>query len=523
MTAPAADRPGAGVPAAWSDGRRAAVLTAVFFGVAAIGIAHHELWRDEWQAWLLARDSVSFLDLLANLRHEAHPPSWNLLLFVLSRFTRDPIAMQGVHLLIATTSIYLLARFAPLPWLHKVLIAFGYFLIFEYAVIARQYALAVLALFAFCALVPVRRRHPVPVFLALLLLASTSVYGLILSAAAGVMLVVEAVAGSARISLWPRRRVVRIGLMVWIAGLAVALLAIRPEGGYGKAIALDLSLWSLAATASTVARAFLPLPDLADPHIWNTHFLPSDTREQVAFGAILGGTLGLGAVLLFLRKPAVLFMYVAGTGGLIVFRHMVYSGTMRHHGHLFLVFVACLWLAALPLREWRLPAWLERWHLRGARPAAAMVLVVLLAQVAAAALLYRADVQGSFSAAPEVAAYIREHGLEHLPIGASPAPAGSAVAGVLDRPIHYLALGAEGTFVRWHRYPRAIDRNPTMDLVRPFLENADSDVLLLLRSPLEDWDPDLVVTELGEFPAGLVWSEGYVLYRVRSQAGRQVR
>jgi hypothetical protein len=503
-------------PWEWPDAWWAGALTAAFFCVAAVGIAHHELWRDEWQAWMIARDSASIPQLLAELRHEGHPPTWYLILFLLSRFTRSPVAMQLAHLAMATGSIYLLARFAPLPWLHKVLMAFGYFLAYEYTIIARHYALGVLALFAFCALFPTRHRHPVAVFLVLLVLASSSVFGLILSMAAGAMLLVEAVAGSReRAVTWLRRPPVLMGAAAWLAGLAILTLAIRPPQGFADAIDTGgLSRWALASTAARIPRAYLPLPDLGAEHIWNSHVLPTGSREALALGLVLALLLGVGAVLLFLRKPAVLFLFLAGTGSLLAFRLAVFSGMMRHHGHLFLVFVACLWLAALPVHTWRLPAWLDRWRHPGARLGTAFVTGILLVQVAAAGVLYAADVRGHFSAAPEAAAFLRAHGLDALPIGASPAPVGSSVAGVLDRPIHYIVLRAPGTFVRYARYPRGHDRDLTMARIRPFLDSVDSDAILLLGSPFEDWDPDLEVTELVRFPPGLEHREGYVIYRV---------
>jgi hypothetical protein len=161
---------------------------------------------------------------------------------------------------------------------------------------------------------------------------------------------------------------------------------------------------------------------------------------------------------------------------------------------------------------------LYRWSETRTRWGALLVTGILLVQVAAAAVLYVADLRGHFSAAPLVATFIRERGLDQLPIGASPAPAASSVAGLLDRPIYYLATGAPGTFVRWARYPRVPDRNPSMDLIRPFLESESSAVLLLLGSEFEDWDPGLMVEELARFPAGLEPIEKYVLYRVTPAA-----
>ncbi|HSJ07814.1 MAG TPA: hypothetical protein VK936_14005 [Longimicrobiales bacterium] len=484
----------------------------------ATGIAQHEMWRDEWQAWMIARDSFSLPQLLAGLRHEGHPPTWHVLLFALSRFTRSPLAMQALHVALAATSIYLLARFAPLPRLQTGLLAFGYFLAYEYAVIARPYALGVLALFSFCALFPVRGRYPLPVAATLLVLAGTSAYGLILSVAAAGALLIEASGTVGRhAGVWARQHVVGLAVAAWLTGMAVVLAMLLPASGFGGVLVSDepFSLWAVAYTVAALGRAYLPLPDLGVDSFWNTHFLATDSRAALAQGMAVSAVLSAGALLLFARKPAVLFMFASGTAALLVFRHFVFSGSMRHDGHLFVLFVACLWLAALPLREWRLPGVLDRWTVSGAHWRGAFITGVLAVQVAAAAILYAADVRGHFSAAPLAADYLRENGLDELPLAALPAPAGSAVAGLLDRPIYYPGIGEAGTYIRWDRYPRERDRNPTMDLLRPFVAPDGTDVILLLGAPFDDWDDGLDVTELARFPAGLEATERYILYRVR--------
>ena len=40
-------------------------LTFLFLAVGAFTASHHEMWRDEIQAWLLARDSTSVFNLFA--------------------------------------------------------------------------------------------------------------------------------------------------------------------------------------------------------------------------------------------------------------------------------------------------------------------------------------------------------------------------------------------------------------------------------------------------------------------------
>ena len=54
--------------------RYAILLTAVFLVICGFAISRHEMWRDEIQAWLVARDSASLLDLFRNLKYEDGAP-----------------------------------------------------------------------------------------------------------------------------------------------------------------------------------------------------------------------------------------------------------------------------------------------------------------------------------------------------------------------------------------------------------------------------------------------------------------
>jgi hypothetical protein len=502
-----------------SELRRAALLSATFCLVVAVGLWHHEMWRDEWQSWMLARDTASIAAFFGQLRYEGHFPAWYSLLFGLSRVTRDPAAMQLAHLVIATGSIYLLGRFAPLSWTQKVLAAFGYFLVYDYAVIARHYALTVLALFAFCALFPVRRRRPLVFGCALLLLASTSIYGTMLAGAAIGMLLLGAATEHQDDGPLPQRWA-RAGLIVWFgtvaAGVALTQVWI-PEGlphAAGVAPENPFSLWALASTGARITVSYLPIPDLSASSPWSTNALPDHSRLWLSLRLAIAAFIVVAAILVFLRTPLVLVFFLIGTAAVLLFQHLVFTGFLWHHGHLFLVFLASLWLAGHGQREWRPPPPLERWAGLNTPWARTFITAILLVQVVGAAILYGYDIRRPFSASAPAAEFIRAEGLEGLPMAGSPAPGASSIAGILDRPIYYTSVGAPATFVPWNRHARGRDRNFDMRHLRPFLDDQTSDALVILGSPFEGWDSELEVEELARFPSGLAARESYVLYRV---------
>ena len=164
-----------------TDTRYAIGLTTGFLILGGFTAFNHEMWRDEIQAWLLARDSASFFELFAHLKYEGHPGLWHLCLMPLSRITASPVIMQVFHLLIAGVTVYLFVRYAPFNWLQKFLFCFGYFVLYEYAVIARNYALGLLLLILFCVLFRERYKRPLWIGGILFLLAHTSVHALIVT------------------------------------------------------------------------------------------------------------------------------------------------------------------------------------------------------------------------------------------------------------------------------------------------------------------------------------------------------
>ncbi len=497
------------------------VLIGVYFLVVAVGIAHHEMWGDELQAWMLARDSGSVPELLHNMRYEGHPAAWHLLLFVISRFTRDPVAMQLLHLALATATVFVLVRWAPFSALQKILLAFGYFFIYEYAVISRGYVLGALALFVICAAFPSRKRSYLPLAFPLVLLANTSAYGFLIAFALGAMLLAEwgtdrhlrAEFAGARWDPW-------LALVLAVVGGIAAMVQLLPPSDshfFAPAVAARVgwSRWRVADSLSAVWSGYVPIPLLWTPHRWDTNLLVDGGFWPLFAAGLLSAALLSAAVLLLVRTPYALLFFLLGSGGVVAFTYLVWGGNTRHYGHLFLVLLASLWIARIsPLPESPFPPFraFRAYALRWANPWLTLILVV---QVIAGAILYLEDLRKPFSSAQRTADFIQRSGLGALPIAGSPSLPASALAGHLDREVFNLDNGRFSTFVAWGIKGGKMPPGGVVDRARPLLTSTTPMLLLALGDSLPQGARGPGVRLVAYFAPGILPGERYYLYLVR--------
>ncbi|RJR32498.1 MAG: hypothetical protein C4567_18605 [Deltaproteobacteria bacterium] len=499
-----------------------------FFFLGLILLLRHEMWQDEWQAWLIARESASLPELFRNLRYEGHPGLWHLGLYLVSRVAFDPLGMQLLHLTVATASVYVFLRYSPFTRLQKILFILGYFPFYEYAVISRNYGLGVFALFSFLAVFCRTRPRNYPLLgVILFFLCQTSVYGLMLALVLGVILFWTAI----------RERTARTwgacaAFALFLLGVGLSVLQLVPPADSGFALdwKFDLDLPHLARTLAAVWKSYVPLPAL-DYHFWGTNLIP-DPRWQALLSVML---LAFG-LLLFGRQPLPLFLYGVGTLGILAFTYIKYPGSLRHHGHLYLLFIAGLWLfldSSFPGTEHEssvgrasAPAGLRSGH-RGplhyfSKLATALsdfcqahlklALTALLAvHLAAGVWAASLDLLYPFSEAKEAAALMRRQGLDRLPILGDADDAACSVAGYLGCRIYYAACRGPGSFVVWNRERKTeLKAEELLRQARELSRRQQTDVLLLLNYELPPGE--FPVIPLQKFTRSLVPVENYHLY-----------
>jgi hypothetical protein len=168
-----------------------AILVTVLYGLLlAFVMKHHELWRDEAQAWMISAASDSLMDIFYNTRYEGHPPLWFIVIWPFTYFD-NPHWIKVPHLLLSVAVCFLVVRYAPFPRWVTVLLVFSYFFFYEYGVISRNYQLGVLGMVGFLATLPKAKDNPWWAVLFLSIAATANVFSLIIGLLLGLYYLVQ--------------------------------------------------------------------------------------------------------------------------------------------------------------------------------------------------------------------------------------------------------------------------------------------------------------------------------------------
>lgn len=328
--------------------------------VMALIVPRHEPWADEAQSWLLSRDA-SLAQLWGRLLHyEGTPGLWQTLLHALIRVGLPYSALGFVSALLGLAAVVLLLRYAPLPLFIRILLPFTYYLCYQYAVIARSYALIAPLLFGIAAIYPHAPRKPVLTTVLLCLLAGVSVHGFLISLCIWIIL------------FGPGRRMFSVAGVVYLCVL----------------ILLAISAWPAKDVAFAEHRT-----------LSNLHFFPQVAKAGLA-GAFTGewitSLLLIALSAPFLWRGGGWLFFLLATAAMLLFSTIVYA-QLWHFGILFLAWLFAIWISAYKIRI------------------TAPALVALIAAIGiqcywtAAALRY--DWSHPYSGSMAAAQYLRQTGL----------------------------------------------------------------------------------------------------------------
>jgi hypothetical protein len=278
----------------------------------AYAIPYHEPFVDEAQAWQLAR-SLPLSTLFAKfIRYEGSPGLWHFLLWIMNR---AHVSYAGMHWIaggIGVCAVALLLFKSPLPRYLKLSLPFTYFLLFQYAVVARNYALVPLLLF----LVAITwKKSPLALAFALGLLANTALHAAAISGGLAIVFAVERWRDPSGITRDDRRKLVLCALIL-LAFYAFAIWTAWPPH--------DLELTRVRGTHPNYLQSAL------QSLLWGVCQPPV---LSVAFWAVVG--------LWFLARRKILYLLpVLFFAGLSAFAYF----TWWHAGLLVPLLICLLWI-----------------------------------------------------------------------------------------------------------------------------------------------------------------------------------
>lgn len=476
------------------DARTKPMVVAVWAGwtiLAAVLMLSHEPWRDELQAWALARSAGTPFDIIPSIRGEGHPPGWYTVLWPVAKLYSPVLGLQVTALGLASATTWLTVRYLPLTLTVRSLIVFSYFPLFEYATIARHY---VLAYFLVVLVLWLAHRPATPSWLVaagLLAIAGTS------------LIAIPVVVGIA-LAMWggPRfasaaRQQARWGWVALLgAVLALGFFIARPSQGQGDPI--DLSLVNLPTLWSTLAaplRMALPM-SATQVNFWGRPL----AADWGVWAELLGLALVIGVAVAVRHSRSALTIWLVSVAGFAVFviaARQPYAP--RIVGTLWLAAIATVWFAAADRRRIAVP---QR------RPLAPVVMVgatvILACSLWAAAWAAWTDSGNAFSTADGAAQWIDDQATgEFVILCAVERAYCASVAIRLDVPAYATADGEPFTFVEWKRgWRKTLPPDQVAAQARMLAERTGSDVFIVAPWPNtprgceQGWEPPAPISEL---------------------------
>lgn len=391
----------------------------------ATGRYWHEPWRDEADAWLMARDA-SVSEILSLASPAGTPPLWY---FVQLPFAKAgfPYETQGIlNLCFIWAAAALILFRSPFPWWVRVGILCSHFFLYEYSALARNYGLGMFLLASLAALDATRHRRPWRYAVVLALLAHVSAHFLFVSAALAASLALEA---------WPKRyrkaRLKPVLLVIASLALCVFLLWPRPGGQFDDKLVPRFN-WHGIATA---------FRDLAEPtHEWR--------RKETVWPPYVGGLMLFAVALALNWKSRAFRIFLLGLLGLGYVYACKYYSAPRHCGPLFGLAVFALWIGFL---EWKKSR--RKWPAWRRMPALVSLEAVCLLSGYCAIGMLTLDRDLEYSAAKKAGIFLRDQGLWKRDLVAHRPAQTSAVLPYLPghKQFYYPALKRWGSHMLWDR------------------------------------------------------------------------
>ncbi len=478
------------------------IVAIVYVVVGYFGLTHHELWLDEANTYLSVRDTHGLEEFYNVFRYEGNPLLWFILVKFITTMGCGVEAMQVSHLLLMAGAIYILWKFSPFKVWEKLAISLGYFFMYEYSMISRNYALGILLLFV--ALVLFERKKFVPAVLVCLFCFQTHLHFFLLS------LVLSAVC-----IVFLRKQIKKqlLGFLILIIFLGIGLLylQIKDAGEHGYFQYTQFSPFSRVVIQRAFImplRAFFPI---GDPISFSRdgNLILSLPRLLILIPALIAFVYPF----FILKRNKLGFVYYAIILVFILFLSCMSAQPaiqIRHCGTIWLGFLVALWVCRSHLT-------VNASH-NSYYPNKFGNFFLYLSfgiHIYMTSLVIYMDIKYPFSEGKNVAQWITENCKDEF-IVCGHHFNGPPISVYLNREFYYPERKETGTYCLWNTNPFMISKFELKRQLEELMVEKKSSFILVLNDPKElPENNDIYFTEtLISFNNSIVSSENFYLYKV---------
>lgn len=477
----------------------------LFIVLTLFGFYIHEPWRDELQIWLIVIKSNSLVELYIN-KDADHPFLLYFILYVGSFISKKIIVNQFIHLVISLGSVILILKDKKITPTYKTILIFGYYFLFEYNIIVRSYAITVFLLLLFLNNYKTNKIN-IKAIISLILIAFSNIMGLIIAFSILLFLTLK--------------KQIKYNYFFFISStMLISFIDVFYQTAFNwghfdnlskQTIIYNLEWYS--DQISTIWRGFVPIPNFFEFHFWNTNIIDAidinylqnqfsyfskletwlylkrtDQLELLKLWSyiILSSLILIGIIISFWKDKKILFLFFLAAIPMWILFAFIWHGSVRHHGHFFLLFLVCYWFLVQNGNQ--------------SKFSKVFLTSILILQIPGGIYAYYMDYKYEFSGSEKVANYINENfNKDSITIAGGYDYSLTPISYHLNKEFYNPQSDQFNSFINWSR-PENVDFNKVsvkVDSIKPdvficsklynellldFFKNADAQQLVVWKN-----------------------------------------
>lgn len=495
------------------------IATAIFLTISILLILRHELWRDEIISWHFGSEAATFSEFVKTVNTNGNNTyAWFAILYFVSHFiTQNPESMKIIHLAISTVSIFLILKYAPFNKIIRVMIIFGYFFFYEYSIISRNYALGILFIVIFCILYKNKYNNILPIAIVLFFMGQANILSFMISLSLFLMLAIEFIIDRKYIAKNIKKVYIILAILIVVCEISFVYLQINSQISITTAQAAGSGIFNRSIEENRISAmlvsgglidAYIPLPQLI-LNFWDGRRLVTYLLSNYSFLYTFLFSTILFIIPIFIIKRKVIIAYLAGSILIMFIPFFIYGNYIRHFGHLFIIFIFCLWLSNINKNDRYLI------NFKGKANKILQITlfaIILIPSLIASAAAFNYDWEHPFSNGKYVAEYIEENfNKDEIMIVGYIDYITETVSGYLNKDIYYPNSKSIKKLVDWNNRIANVSDNEIFREANSFIDNYNQ-ILIISSVGVEEQELPLNYYLVKYFGNAIVSSENYFLY-----------